>query len=184
MEIKQIETREELKKLIPVLRGQDPSGWKVLKDWDLNMFRKIPCWVLFVENVPVSINFTSFGKTKRKGQGPWANWYMSFTNKSHRGLGYDKILTNYILDRAVAQGCTRMKAKAGTMSGLQQHFNRQDQLWGITEKYEVIVDTPIIDGIENEVPYYITDRTTPMVYSEIFEILKAKFGRLKLGYDL
>lgn len=184
LDIQKISDGKHLRAIVKVLRGDyknDATGWAVLKEADLMMFRGVGVWVGFVDGVPVTLNATHFGKRKKNSWEPYANWYIAFTVASERRQGHAKHLARYVQNLACNAGCVRLKALAGTYHGLMLHNALEDQFWAITDKLEVQIDTPLVDkGCTGTPPNARkwTSRTTPMTVEEVL----AELGNRTLRY--
>lgn len=145
MEVIQIESREQLMGVIKEFRTDiDKAGRKVLADADMLFFRGITAWVGWIDDIPVSINMTHFGKRRSHVWEPYANGYLAFTRVSERRKGYASGLTREVMNRAVTAGCVRFKALAGTILGYYLHKSLGDEFWALTDKREIVVDTPLV----------------------------------------
>jgi GNAT superfamily N-acetyltransferase len=103
-----------------------------------------------VDGELVSINITSFAKSKRKNAwGRYVNFYLAYTVPDHRYKGYASQLVSHIERIALEQGYNRMKSLAGSYAGVRLHMHFGHQFWGIaTKRGELIVDTPLRSGDE------------------------------------
>ncbi len=117
----------------------------VLAEVELHVFRGA---TLFVghepDGTPLTYNVTRLGKKKKNVWEPYANWYIAYTPVAVRRRGYARGLAEMVKDMAIAHGCVRLKALAGTRLGLLLHIGLGDELWGVTDKDEVVVDTPLV----------------------------------------
>lgn len=115
----------------------------VLAEVELHIFRGATLFVEHEDGVPRTYNVTRFGKRKKNAWEPYANWYTAYTPTAYRRRGYARQLADQVKHMAVTHGCVRLKALAGTRLGLLLHIGLGDELWGVTEKAEVVVDTPL-----------------------------------------
>lgn len=147
MEFRYITDKLELRAIVASLREDfraDRAGWNVLKESEMLHFRTYYPWVLFdSDGRPLSINHTAFGKRKKNSWEPYANFYLAFTRPSARQRGHASVLARYVEADALARGCVRLKALAGTTPGLRLHLHLAHECWAITDQREVVVDTPL-----------------------------------------
>jgi hypothetical protein len=143
------------------------SEKKILSPAEVRMmlFRGTSFWVLMDRDaMPVSLNATHFGKRKKNVWEPYANWYTAFTRPESRRMGYAKGLGWHVRREAVEAGCVRLRSLAGTYLGYRLHRSFGDQFWGITDKDELVVDTPLVTdevlAARGREPF--PSRTTPM----------------------
>jgi hypothetical protein len=143
-------SREDLQKVVKAMTGDDPLEKRLLNSLGLGvmLFRGTPVWVGSVDGKPVTLNATHFGKRKKNTWEPYANWYVAYTRPDARRLGHAREMALFVRDLAVKDGCVRLKALAGSLAGFGLHASLGDQFWGLTEKDEVIVDTPIVSAEE------------------------------------
>lgn len=118
---------------------------KVLAEVELHVFRGATLWIACKGQMPVSYNVTRFGKRRRNIWEPYANCYTLYTVLPYRGSGYARKLSLYVRSLARKAGCRRLKAHAGTRSGLALFASLGDEIWGVTSKFEVLIDTPLVD---------------------------------------
>jgi len=178
MDIEKITDKLTLRSLVKSLRGDfraDRTGWAVLKESELMLFRGVNLWVGFEDGEAVTLNATHFGKRKKNVWEPYANWYIAFTSAEVRRRGHATTLARYVQEQAREAGCVRLKALAGTFGGLHLHAKLGDELWAITDKMEVQVDTPLHpDQPKGSTPPNArkwTDRPTPLTVVEVYKQL-------------
>lgn len=116
----------------------------VLAEVELHVFRGATLFVEGDVDAPISLNVTRFGKRKKNAWEPYANWYTAYTVERFRRQGYAITLARHVQRAAREAGCRRLKALAGTRLGLLLHVALGDQLWGVTDLVEVVVDTPLV----------------------------------------
>lgn len=181
MEIIEVQDKLELRALVKILRGDfkaDRTGWEVLKEAELMLFRGVRIFVGLHGSVPVTLNATHFGKRKKNAWEPYANWYIAFTTAEYRRNGYAKELAMNVQKQAAEAGCVRLKALAGTLPGLYLHASLGDQLWAVTDKLEVQVDTPLSEagsvlGTPPNARKW-TDRTSPLSLEQVMQELNGR----------
>lgn len=180
MEIKEITDKLELRALVRVLKGDvrsDKTGWQVLKEAEYMLFLGVRVWVGFEGGIPVTLNATRVGKRKKNAWEPYANWHIAFTTAEHRRKGYATELSRFVQNLAKESGCKRLKALAGTLPGLYLHRSLGDQLWAVTDKLEIQVDTPLVDDQPDGTPPNArkwTDKTSPLTLEEVLEELNGR----------
>lgn len=165
--------------------GSDKAGRKVLGDADMMFFRGVGVWVGIENGRPVTLNASHFSKRKKNVWQPYMNWYIAFTRIDERRKGYATDLAIHVRNLGVEAGCIRLKALAGTIAGTMFHWSLKDQMWALTPKNEIMVDTPIVkkrfptDKTPIEARQY-TDRLKPFLLRDIKSILK----ETKLAYEV
>lgn len=154
----------------------------VLSEIELHVFRGATLKVLTIEDYPVSYNVTRLGKRRKNVWEPYANWYTAYTVTRCRRQGYARFLAEMVKKEAIAFGCRRLKALAGTKLGVLLHAGLGDQFWGITDSLEVVVDTPLIhlDDYKGRCPpNSVTEETNPWPVERVWNEL----GERKLRYE-
>ena len=177
MAIRRIESDTELKPLVAALSvGIDKAGKRVLSEWSVMNFRKVPIWIGFVDNEPISFHASHFGSRKRDVWTPYMNFYTAFTRIDMRRKGYARQMYNYARFQAREKGCLRVKSIAGTVMGLRFHQGMGDLIWAWNDKGMMVTDSPLVDASRfppNTTPISVrkwTDRTQPLSNEEIEEI--------------
>ena len=101
-----------------------------------------------------------------------------------RNKGYATKLALHVRKVAKERGCVRIKSLAGTRMGLGLHKKCGDLLWAVTEKLEVVIDSPLTENYPTgSTPMSVrkyTERTTPLTYEEVEGELSGKL----MCYDL
>jgi GNAT superfamily N-acetyltransferase len=140
MEIKTTVIPKQAREWVKLCGERSP----VLAEIELHVFRGATLYTLQNEGHILSYNVTRFGKRKKNIWEPYANWYTAYTIPNERRKGYARQLMQHIRILAIRAGCRRLKARAGTMLGLLLHVGMGDELWGVTEELDVLVDTPLV----------------------------------------
>lgn len=186
MHIRLINPTTELKPILAKLsEGIDRAGKNVLSETSLMAFRGVPIYVGFVDDEPVTLNATTFGKRKPNAWSPYMNGYIAFTKVSERRKRYALTLVEHVKKLAVAAGCLRVKGLAGTVLGTRFHARQGDQFWAFTDRRSLMVDSPLVDPSrfpQNVTPIAArkwTQRITPMTMEEVEEIIRTQ----KFSYD-
>ena len=177
MAIRRIESDIELKLHVAALSvGIDKAGKRVLSEWSVMNFRKVPIWIGFLGDEPVSFHASHFGTRKRDVWTPYMNFYTAFTRIDLRRQGYARQMYQYARDLAREKGCLRVKSIAGTVMGLRFHQGMGDHIWAWNDKQMIVTDTPLVDASRfppDTTPISVrkwTSRTQPMNQEEIEEV--------------
>lgn len=155
------------------------SDKSILGDSEMLLWRGVRVLVGFVNEKPVTINITHFGKRRARGsRGVWeprANFYTAWTKHSERRKGYARKMITHIEREAVEAGCVRLKSLAGTTLGVRFHEGLGHDMWGFNDSKEILVNTPLVsrDRFPTEKPpmnvrKFVT-RNTPLTPEEINE---------------
>ena len=186
MDIKKIESRPELMDAIRGIKeGADRSTKKVLADTDMTFFRGVATWVGFVNGIPVTLNSTHFGKRKSGIWEPYSNYYIAVTRMENRRQGYARELNTYVEELAIKTGCIRVKALDGTRLGVLFTQGLGLDVWGLTDKNDLIVDSPLVfdgrfpESVTPKTAKKWTNRITPLTKEEIEFVL----NNVKFRYD-
>lgn len=176
LEVTVVTEQKEAVALVKACNERHP----VLAEVGLLVWRGSPLHVLLHQGAPVSYNVTYFGRRKKNVWEPYANWYTAYTVTSLRRQGLAKHLATIVRAKAREAGCRRLKSLVGTYLGLCLHASFGDQLWGLRDSMEVVVDTPLValPAYHRRVPpTALTDR--PQTVGEVLEVL----GGRALRYD-
>jgi hypothetical protein len=181
MEIKQVDLsdKESLKAILKRLSdGIDKSGKIVLADTSLYAFRQVPMWVGYIDNEPVTINVSYFGRSRKNVWMPYMNEYIAYTRPDVRRRHYALNLIYYIRDLAIKAGCRRLKSLVGTTLGCRFHQRQGDEIWAYTDEHTFLVDTPLVnpdifpkDTVPIEVRKW-AQKTSPLTKEEIEHIIQ------------
>jgi hypothetical protein len=146
MDIRLMQDKNEIKKCVDILlEGSDKGGKRVIAEWSMFHFRGVPVWIGFIDDQPVTLNISHFGKQKRDVWTPYMNFYTTFTRMDVRRRGYASHLYTYLRDKAIAVNCLRVKSLAGTTLGLRFHQAFKDQIWAWTDRNSMMIDSPLVD---------------------------------------
>ena len=173
-----------------IIDPKEARGWvkaagersPVLAEVELHVFRGAVLTVLHDEEQPLSFNVTHFGKRRKNVWEPYANWYIAYTVEWARRRGHARTLAEIAKAEAVARGCRRLKALAGTRLGVLLHDALGDQFWGVTDRAEVVVDTPLVQlpaYHRRTPPNAVTDETEPWPLARVW----AELGDRPLRYE-
>lgn len=141
--VKRVSEPNELRSIWRDLRSKpwkDPEGCYVGKELELCFFRGAQVHYLWFDGKIVSINAIYAGRKKTNQWEPYANFLLAFTRLSDRNKGFASYLGDWVLSRC---GARRVKSLAGTVSGLALHARMGHTAWGLTEKREVLIDSPL-----------------------------------------
>jgi GNAT superfamily N-acetyltransferase len=127
-----------------VRMGAEKSA--VLDEVPTHVFRGSRLYILTFAGVPVSYHAVYLGRRKKNVWEPYANWYTAYTVNKYRRRGFARHLAIIAREDARRGGCVRLKSLAGTMLGIYLHAALGDQFWGVTDKCEVVVDTPLVNN--------------------------------------
>ena len=180
MDIRQVDDKLEVKKALEILKqGIDKNGKRVLADISVYMFRQIPVWIGYVDDLPVTINVSYCGRRKRNVWTPHVNEYIAFTRMDVRRRGHATELTTFVKEDArVNNKCVRLKSTIASTVGLRFHQKMGDDIWAMTDENILLVDTPLVDRDNfppDSTPIEVrkwTNRTYPMTYEEIEQLLQ------------
>lgn len=128
----------------------------VLKTLDFDIYRGASGIAAFHEGLPVSVHVSKIGKRHKNIWEPYLNWYIAYTTPHMRRKGYAKSLYELMEAMAENEGCRRVKSLAGSEGGAMLHHSLGHQMWGVTAKYEIIVDSPLPGHA-----HLYTDKTPP-----------------------
>jgi len=106
------------------------------------------CWAQYIPEVGiVSVNLSRLSGRKRDGAwGRYVNFMYAYTRPPFRRMGYAKALLGYVEHHAIGEGYNRLRSLASTQAGYALHRSLKHEMWGITPKGEVIIDTELLAG--------------------------------------
>ena len=114
------------------------ANWGVYPFWGATLFG------FYRWDKLVSVNATRFGKGKKKNAwGKYTNFYLAYTPPEFRRQGHAKILQMAIEGLALEQGYARVKSLTQSYLGLRLHMSLGHWFWGVNERNEIGVDTPL-----------------------------------------
>lgn len=140
----------DVQRLKDLLREQprtaDTPSREVLKQVDLCAFWGSRIWVATDDRGGLlSFNMTKLGKRKKNVWEPYANWYLAYTIPEARRRGHATALSRVMRSAAVEAGCVRLRSLAGSWAGFSLHVALGDAFWGLTDRMEVVVDSPLVE---------------------------------------
>lgn len=114
---------------------------QLVKQMSMLGFWGAKVWVLEVDGKAVSINATRFSKGRsHDAWGKYSSFYLAYTLPSHRYRGYATRLQRAVEEQS---GMDRLRSLAGSWGGFRLHYRMGHEFWGIAERGEVLIDTPI-----------------------------------------
>lgn len=141
-------------------------------------------WVWEVDGKAVSINATRFSEgPSRDAWGKYSSWYLAYTLPGHRRKGYATNLQIYIEHLAREAGMGRLRSLVGSWGGFRLHYRMGHDFWGLTDRGELVVDSPI--DFSKEFPSGVPKRARAvcktgkrLTKEELVKILQVpRFGR-------
>lgn len=97
----------------------------------------------------VSVSAHYFGRSPRKNAwGRYTNWMLAYTVPEKRRMGHATALEEFMELTARMAGLDRMRSLAQSVGGARLHLRMGHQFWGVTGRGELIVDTPLEQGLE------------------------------------
>lgn len=95
----------------------------------------------------ISLHVLKLNSSPRKNAwGRYVNHYLAFTRPRWRGLGYATAAEIDLQAMAAAEGYDRLKTLCQSWLGVLYHERLRDQVWGVNEKGELVIDSPLHPG--------------------------------------
>jgi hypothetical protein len=103
-------------------------------------------FALEVDGRLVSINVTHQSKRKRADAwGRYINFYCAYTMPGQRYKGYASRLVRWTEEQGRLTDHQRMRSLAMSYAGFRLHYSLGHHFYGLTEKGELVIDTPLAD---------------------------------------
>lgn len=132
----------------------------------------------------LSMNISHPGKKRRCGWGKYVNVYYAYTKYEERRKGYATTLQRFLEGKWRNDGLDRLKSLVCSYGGFRFHRNLGHTFWGLSDKYELIVDAPIMnwdnnkcrkdfpnEGIPRHARVAVEKLTTPMTNMQLVSYL-------------
>lgn len=119
-----------------------------LRQLSLYEFYRAEFWlVCTAAGEPRTLHVAAFGTSPRKNAwGRYVNHYLAFTRPGYRGQGWGSGGELALQEMAAGRGYDRLKTLCQSWLGVLYHERLRDLTWGVNEKGELVIDSPLHDG--------------------------------------
>ena len=153
------------------LAKADAACKALLGDVRMHAFRgaRVLLGFAVTQDTLLTIHVGRSSTTRRGAWGRYYNFLVAYTPPEHRLKGFARAALAHALDfphplHAIAPD--RIKSLAGSKAGILLHMSLGHQFWGVNDKDELIVDTPLRTGSRPGVPFHGRSATAHRLHAE------------------
>jgi len=124
------------------------ASWEksFVRSMDLGVFYKSTIYALGGEEPPyITVNMTHMGTRRQGAWGRYVNFYYAYTAIGQRKKGYSGGLHRFLEELWLKSGLDRIKSKVASYGGFRLHRGLGHQFWGLDEKKELVIDSPLVN---------------------------------------
>lgn len=132
----------------------DKASAELLGQVRMHVFRGAEALLMFdSDNTPIHVHVGAMAKRARGAWGMYYTMHVTYTPPDYRGHGVAGFALEWQFSRHKPD---RYRSLAGTAEGILFQVGMGVELWGATEKGELLVDSPVGDGsrFPKAVPYH------------------------------